>query len=76
MTETESEQLPAVGDRVHDAVEDRTATVSDVRGGTVYVLRVAGGLEWHVTDPDRLTIVTRRADRTDWPYPGFRRPAP
>jgi hypothetical protein len=56
---------PWVGDLVRDPIEGRTATVSDVRGGTVYVLRAPGRMEWHVDDPARLEIVTRRVDR-DW----------
>lgn len=57
---------PWVGDLVRDPVAGRTATLTDVRGGTVYVLRAPGQVEWDAEDPARLEIVTRRTDRTDW----------
>lgn len=65
---------PGVGDLVYDPVTRRRATVSDIRGGAAYVLRVAGAHEWTAQEPDRLETITRRADRTDWMYPQHNRP--
>jgi hypothetical protein len=61
---------PWIGDLVHDPVAGRNATLSDVVGGTTYVLRAAGSAEWTAEDPARLEVVTRRADRDDWPLLG------
>lgn len=54
---------PWVGDLVYDPVQDRTATVTDVRSDGVHVLRRPGRPEWVAEDPARLEIVTRRTDR-------------
>ncbi|WP_328972732.1 hypothetical protein [Streptomyces sp. NBC_00239] len=56
--------LAGVGDQVTDAQGFR-AIVTDIRGGTVWVLRpVAGGTSrWETDQPDGLTVVRRRADR-------------
>jgi hypothetical protein len=63
---------PWVGDLVHDPVVGRRATLSNVSEAGTYVLRAPGGAEWTAEDPARLEIVTRRRDRVDWPFPGFR----
>lgn len=55
---------PWVGDLVYDPVQDRTATLSDVRSNGTHVLRAPGQPEWEAAAPARLEIVTRRADRT------------
>lgn len=70
MTEHEG---PWIGDLVLDPATGRRATLSDVRDGNTYVLRAPGGAEWQAQDPKQLEIVTRRTDRTDWPFPGYRR---
>jgi hypothetical protein len=62
MTEREG---PWVGDLVLDPVGNRRGTLTDVRKG-VYILRAPGGIEWPAADPTRLTVVTKRTERTDW----------
>lgn len=62
MTEHEG---PWVGDLVQDPIANRTATLTDVRRGA-YLLRAPGGIEWPAKDPSRLTVVTKRTERTDW----------
>jgi hypothetical protein len=57
---------PWVGDLVRDPVAARVATISDVRDGTVYLLRAPGRGEWEAEAPDRLELITRREDRVDW----------
>jgi hypothetical protein len=71
---TEPEPSPWIGDLVLDPVEGRKATLSNVNESGAYVLRAPGGAEWLAEDPARLEIVTKRKDRTDWPFPGYRRP--
>ncbi|WP_371619946.1 hypothetical protein [Streptomyces sp. NBC_00454] len=54
-----------VGDHVKDA-NGHGVIVTDVRGGTTWVLRpVYGGTssQWETDDPDALTVLRRRADR-------------
>jgi hypothetical protein len=63
---------PWVGDLVLDPVTGRKATLSNVDSSGAYVLRAYGGAEWIAEDPARLEVVTRRKDRTEWPFPGFR----
>jgi hypothetical protein len=63
---------PWIGDLVRDPAEGRQATLSDVRADGTCVLRTYGGAEWTVDDRASLEIVTRRRDRTEWPFPGFR----
>lgn len=54
---------PWVGDLVYDPIQDRRATLSDVRSDGAHVLRAPGRPEWEAADPARLEIVTRRTDR-------------
>ncbi|MFI8504948.1 hypothetical protein ACIGFK_41550 [Streptomyces sp. NPDC085524] len=54
-----------VGDHVEDG-NGYGAIVTDVRGGTTWVLRpVYGGTahQWEVDDPDTLTVIRPRVDR-------------
>jgi hypothetical protein len=52
---------------VHDDATDREGIVSDVKGGTTYVLRHlhGGGLIWTTSDPGRLTVTVPREKRVD-----------
>lgn len=64
---TEQRTGPWIGDLVHDPVADRHATLTDIRGDGRYLLRARfGGDRWTAAEPDRLTVVTRRAARDDW----------
>lgn len=56
-----------VGDRVHDEDAGRDAIVSDVRGGTTYILRtLTGGREWTSENPGRLTMMVPLKVQTDY----------
>lgn len=61
------QRKPWVGDQVHDDATDREGIVSDVKGGTTYVLRHlhGGGLIWTTSDPGRLTVTVPREKRVD-----------
>ncbi|GGY19682.1 hypothetical protein [Streptomyces djakartensis] len=55
---------PWVGDLVHDEVADRRGVVTDVRGGTVWVLRPESGPgQWTSRRPDRLRVLKPREER-------------
>ncbi|MGW3735743.1 hypothetical protein [Streptomyces sp. NPDC005148] len=55
---------PWVGDQVHDEDADREGIVTDVQGGTVYVLRsVHGHDQWQNRNGDHLTITVPLQDR-------------
>ncbi|MFC4035748.1 hypothetical protein ACFO3J_30385 [Streptomyces polygonati] len=57
---------PWVGDLVHDPVTHKNATLTDVRSDGTYQLRDPDGFgQWSAQDPGRLSVVIRRADRTD-----------
>ncbi|MFJ4869603.1 hypothetical protein [Streptomyces sp. NPDC088757] len=47
-----------MGDQVHDEATGRKAIVTDVRKGSVYILRpvAGGGAFWEIEDPGRLTV--------------------
>ncbi|MFJ4337910.1 hypothetical protein [Streptomyces sp. NPDC088915] len=49
---------PWVGDQVRDEATGRKAIVTDVREGSVYILRpvAGGGAFWEAEDPGRLTV--------------------
>lgn len=50
-----------VGDLIHDKDADRRGIVTDVRGGTVWVLRPeAGPGLWTSEHPGRLTVLEPR----------------
>lgn len=54
-----------IGDLVKDA-DGQVAIVTDVAGGTVWVLRLPDALlvpQWITTDPDSLSVIQTRADR-------------
>ncbi|MFF8565923.1 hypothetical protein ACF06N_13295 [Streptomyces albidoflavus] len=54
-----SGRTPWVGDLVHDEDADRRGIVTDVRGGTVWVVRPEYGAErWTSERPERLTLLT------------------
>lgn len=60
-----SEPRAEVGDQVKDAT-GQGSIVTDIKGGTTWVLRpVYGGTsyQWETDDPDALTVVRTRADR-------------
>ncbi|MET7509357.1 hypothetical protein [Streptomyces albidoflavus] len=58
-----SGRTPWVGDLVHDEEADRRGIVTDVRGGTVWVLRPEYGVErWTSERPERLTLLTPREE--------------
>ncbi|MFK8845563.1 hypothetical protein [Streptomyces sp. Ac-502] len=60
------EQLPWVGDLIHDEDTRRRGIVTDVRGGTVWVLRPEWGQgQWDSRRPDRLTLIMPREDVRD-----------
>ncbi|UPZ28152.1 hypothetical protein MUK60_10185 [Streptomyces sp. LRE541] len=60
------ERKPWVGDLIHDEEADRRGVVTDVRGGTVWVLRPETGAgEWTSEHPERLAVVTPRERRQD-----------
>ncbi|MCX5399956.1 hypothetical protein OHA55_23695 [Streptomyces sp. NBC_00102] len=47
-----------MGDQVHDEESGRDAIVTDVRGGSIYVLRAAHGPDlWKRRNGHRLTVV-------------------
>ncbi|MER8033389.1 hypothetical protein ABTZ78_30985 [Streptomyces bauhiniae] len=50
-----------VGDLVHDEDADRRGIVTDVRGGTLWVLRPEYGTgQWTSESPERLTLLEAR----------------
>ncbi|MBQ0868272.1 hypothetical protein [Streptomyces sp. RK75] len=52
---------PWVGDLIHDEDVDRRGIVTDVRGGTLWVLRPEYGVEqWTSEHPARLTLLEVR----------------
>ncbi|MEF3117865.1 hypothetical protein [Streptomyces chrestomyceticus] len=60
------EQSPWMGDLVHDEDTRRRGIVTDVRGGTVWVLRPEWGQgQWASRRPDCLTLIMRREDLRD-----------
>lgn len=59
---------PWVGDHVHDEETGREAIVTDVRGGTVYVLRALHGPDlWKRRNGNRLTVVVPREEQDGAP---------
>ncbi|MFD8685387.1 hypothetical protein [Streptomyces sp. NPDC059651] len=55
---------PWVGDQVYDEDADREGIVSDVQGGSVYILRsVYGHDQWQNLNGDRLKITVSLQDR-------------
>ncbi|MBV7651626.1 hypothetical protein C0Q64_04460 [Streptomyces albidoflavus] len=58
-----SGRTPWVGDLVHDEEAGRRGIVTDVRGGTVWVVRPEYGVErWTSERPERLTLLTPREE--------------
>ncbi|MFF8456980.1 hypothetical protein ACF06T_20865 [Streptomyces albidoflavus] len=58
-----SGRTPWVGDLVHDEEAGRRRIVTDVRGGTVWVVRPEYGVErWTSERPERLTLLTPREE--------------
>ncbi|MFK0016299.1 hypothetical protein [Streptomyces sp. NPDC091027] len=60
-----SRRRAEVGDQVKDTT-GQGAIVTDIKGGTTWVLRpVYGGTshQWETDDPDTLTVIRCRADR-------------
>ncbi|MFC9158048.1 hypothetical protein ACFTT0_24065 [Streptomyces bauhiniae] len=54
-------QSPWVGDLIHDEDADRRGIVTDVRGGTLWVLRPEHGVDqWTSESPERLTLLEAR----------------
>ncbi|MEU3183303.1 hypothetical protein ABZ707_03690 [Streptomyces sp. NPDC006923] len=47
-----------VGDQVHDGATDRKAIVTDVQGGSRFILRPIWGMgeNWVAEDPEKLTV--------------------
>ncbi|OWA18331.1 hypothetical protein B9W68_05295 [Streptomyces sp. CS227] len=57
---------PWVGDLVHDEDADRRGIVTDVRGGTVWVLRPEHGVErWTSERPERLALLASREEKRE-----------
>lgn len=52
---------PWVGDEVYDGATGRKAIVTDVQGGSQYILRphTGGGPHWVAEDPERLKFLGR-----------------
>ncbi|WP_341719020.1 hypothetical protein QQG74_04440 [Micromonospora sp. FIMYZ51] len=62
--------LAWVGDLVHDEDADRPGIVTDILSEAIWVLRPESGSgQWICMSPERLTIVTRRAERVGKPAP-------
>ncbi|GCD47134.1 hypothetical protein [Streptomyces paromomycinus] len=60
------ERSPWVGDLIHDEAPCRRGIVTDVRGGTVWVLRPEWGQgQWASRHPGRLTLIRPREDVRD-----------
>ncbi|MEV6457105.1 hypothetical protein AB0M66_00525 [Streptomyces albidoflavus] len=58
-----SGRTPWVGDLVHDEEAGRRGIVTDVLGGTVWVVRPEYGVErWTSERPERLTLLTPREE--------------
>ncbi|MFD5103966.1 hypothetical protein [Streptomyces cinereoruber] len=47
-----------MGDQVRDEATGRKAIVTDIRKGSIYILRpvAGGGAFWEAEDPDRLIV--------------------
>ncbi|MFF3895514.1 hypothetical protein ACFYY3_20455 [Streptomyces sp. NPDC001812] len=57
------ERTPWVGDLIHDENADRRGIVTDVRGGTVWVLRPESGPgQWTSEQPECLTLMIPREE--------------
>ncbi|MER7664522.1 MULTISPECIES: hypothetical protein [unclassified Streptomyces] len=56
-----AKRSPWVGDLIHDEDADRRAIVTDVSGGTLWVLRPEYGVGlWTSEHPERLTLLESR----------------
>ncbi|WP_329327859.1 hypothetical protein [Streptomyces luteogriseus] len=56
-------RTPWVGDLVRDEIARRRGVITDVRGGTVWVLRPeCGPGQWTSRQPERLKVVTPREE--------------
>ncbi|MEV5596264.1 ATP-binding protein [Streptomyces sp. NPDC052496] len=65
-TRTGGGQSPWVGDLIHDEDARRRGIVTDVHGGTVWVLRPEWGQRlWTSRRPDRLTLIMPREQMED-----------
>ncbi|MFF1422410.1 hypothetical protein [Streptomyces sp. NPDC058280] len=55
-----------VGDQIRDEDSEREGIVTDVRRGTIYILRpLYGPGQWENRNVDRLTVTVPLSDR-DW----------
>ncbi|WP_405459666.1 hypothetical protein OG786_20855 [Streptomyces sp. NBC_00101] len=58
---------PWVGDQVRDEEAGRDGVITDVQGGTVYVLRALRGPDqWKSRRGDRLTVVVPLQDQIEF----------